>query len=67
MNTNHSQAESWINSAINDIKRAIKSYKARDYSDFAFRSQFAVEKINKAILSYFGLKIEKTHIPHRKF
>ncbi|KKL61881.1 hypothetical protein LCGC14_2190890 [marine sediment metagenome] len=63
MRTNFSQAKSWILSAINDIKRVISSLKRKDFADVAFRSQFAVEKFNKAALNLLGVKIEKTHTP----
>ena len=65
MITNHTQAKDWINSAINDIVRAFKGKRAKDYADFAFRSQLAVEKLNKALLCFFGLKIEKVHTPSK--
>jgi len=51
MKTNFSQAKSWITSAINDIKRVLIDLKLKDFSRVAFRSQFAVEKLNKMILS----------------
>ncbi len=63
MNTNFSQGKSWIISAISDIKIVLNSLKNEYYSLVAFRSQFAVEKLNKAVLSFMGLKIEKTHTP----
>jgi len=63
MKTNFSQGKSWITSAINDIKIVLNSLKNEYYSLVAFRSQFAVEKLNKAILSIMGLKFEKTHTP----
>ena len=63
MKTNFTQAKSWILSAINDIKRVLNSLKRKDFADVAFRSQFAVEKLNKAVLNLLGVKIEKTHTP----
>ena len=63
MNTNFSQGKSWIKSAISDIKIVLNSLQNEYYSLVAFRSQFAEEKLNKAILSFMGLKIEKTHTP----
>ncbi len=63
MRTNFSQAKSWILSAINDIKRVKYSLKRKDFADVAFRSQFAVEKFNKAALNLLGVKVEKTHTP----
>ncbi len=63
MKTNFSQAKSWILSAITDIKRVIYSLKRKDFADVAFRSEFAVEKLNKAALNLLGVKIEKTHTP----
>lgn len=63
MKTNFTQANSWIISAINNIKRVLNSLKRKDFADVAFRSQFAVEKLNKAILSLLGVKFEKTHTP----
>ena len=63
MKTNFSQATSWITSAINDIKRVLNDLSLKDFSRVAFTSQFAVEKLNKAIFSLFGIKIEKTHNP----
>ena len=63
MKTNFTQAKSWILSAINDISRVLNSLKRKDFADVAFRSQFAVEKLNKAALNLLGVKIEKTHIP----
>lgn len=63
MKTNFTQAKSWIKSATNDINRVLKGLKRKDFADVAFRSQFAIEKLNKAILSFMGLKIEKTHTP----
>lgn len=47
MKTNFSQAKSWITSAINDIKRVLIDHKLKDFSRVAFRSQFAVEKLNR--------------------
>ena len=49
MNTNFSQGKSWIKSAISDIKIVINSLQNDYFSLVAFRSQFAVEKLNKAI------------------
>jgi len=63
MNTNFSQGKSWIKSAISDIKIVINSLQNGYFSLVAFRSQFAVEKLNKAILSFMGLKVEKPHVP----
>ena len=63
MNTNFSQGKSWILSAISDLKIVISSIQNEFYSLVAFRSQFAVEKLNKAILNFMGLKVEKTHAP----
>lgn len=63
MKTNFSQAKSWINSAFNDTKRMLNDLKLQDFSRVAFTSQFAVEKLNKALLSFLGIKVEKTHNP----
>lgn len=63
MNTNFSQAQSWIKSAISDMKIVINSLQNEFFSLVAFRSQFAVEKLNKAIINFMGLKSEKTHTP----
>lgn len=63
MKTNFSQGKSWIKSAISDMKIVINSLQNDYFSLVAFRSQFAVEKLNKAILSFMGLKAEKTHAP----
>ena len=63
MNTNFTQGKSWIISAISDVKIVINGLQNEYYSLVAFRSQFAVEKLNKAILSFMGLKVEKTHTP----
>jgi HEPN domain-containing protein len=63
MDTNYTQGRSWITSAINDIKIVLNGLKDGYYSLVAFRSQFAVEKLNKAILSFMGLKAEKSHTP----
>ena len=63
MNTNFSQGKSWIKSAISDLKIVINSLQNDFFSLVAFRSQFAVEKLNKAILNFMGLKFEKTHTP----
>jgi len=65
MITNHTQAKGWINSSITEIVREFKGKRAKDYDDFAFRSQLAVEKLNKAILCFFGLKSEKVHTPSK--
>ena len=65
MNTNFTQARNWIISAINDIDRIAKNLKRKDFAAVAFRSQFAIEKLNKALLSYMGIKIEKTHTPSK--
>jgi len=62
-NTNLTRAKKWLNSAITDIKRVLNDLKMKDFADVAFRSQFAVEKINKAILNLFAIKIEKVHNP----
>ncbi len=37
----------------------------KDFSLVAFRSQFAVEKLNNALLNLLGVKIEKTHVPSK--
>ena len=63
METNFTQARKWIISAIHDIKRVLKDLKTEDFADIAFRSQFAVEKLNKSILNLMGIKIQKTHTP----
>ena len=63
MKTNISLAEKWIISAIADIKRFLNGLKIEDFADAAFRSQFAVEKLNKSILVLLGVKIQKTHEP----
>lgn len=63
MKTNLSLAKKWIVSAIADIKRFLKGLEGDDFADVAFRSQFAVEKLNKSILALLGLKIQKTHEP----
>ena len=63
MKTNFTQAKSWIKSAIKDIKRVLNDLNFKDFSRVAFRSQFAVEKLNKSILNLLGIKIEKTHNP----
>ncbi|MFO8018560.1 MAG: HEPN domain-containing protein [Promethearchaeia archaeon] len=62
-NTNLSRAKKWLNSAISDINRVLNDLERGDYADIAFRSQFAVEKINKSIFNIFGIKIEKVHNP----
>jgi len=71
MNTNISQGRSWVNSGIHDLKLVLSSLREKHFSIVAFRSQFAVEKLNKAILCFFGIKIEKTHFPtkiiHKSF
>jgi len=63
MKTNFTQAKSWIISAITDINRVVGSLERNDFADVAFRSQFAIEKLIKALLSLMGVKVEKTHIP----
>jgi HEPN domain-containing protein len=63
MKTNISLAKNWIISAISDIKRIIKDFETEDFADIAFRSQFAVEKLNKSIIGLLGLKVQKTHEP----
>lgn len=63
MKTNISLAKKWIVSAIADLKRFLKSLKSEDFADAVFRSQFAIEKLNKSILILLGLKIQKTHEP----
>lgn len=63
MNTNYTQAKSWISSAISDIEIVLTALKRKYYSLVAFKSQFAIEKLNKGLLNLFGLKIEKTHSP----
>lgn len=63
MKTNISLAKKWIVSAIADIKRLLKGLEVEDFADVAFRSQFAVEKLNKSILVLLGVKIQKTHEP----
>ena len=49
--------------AASDIKRILKDLETDDFADIAFRSQFAVEKLNKSILALLGIKIQKTHEP----
>jgi HEPN domain-containing protein len=63
MKTNISLAEKWIVSTIADIKRLLRALEVEDFADVAFRSQFAVEKLNKSILVLLGVKIQKTHEP----
>lgn len=63
MKTNISLAKKWIESAIADLKRFLKSLESDDFADVAFRSQFAVEKLNKSILTLLGIKTQKTHEP----
>lgn len=63
MNTNYTQAKSWILSAISDIGIVFNALKQKYFSLVAFKSQFATEKLNKALLNLLGLKIEKTHTP----
>jgi HEPN domain-containing protein len=63
MKTNFSQGKSWIVSAISDLKIVVSSIQNEFYSLVAFRSQLAVEKFNKAILNFMGLKVEKTYSP----
>jgi len=63
MKSNFTQAKSWIRSAINDVNRVLNGLKLEDYALVAFRSQFAVEKFNKSIISFIGVKVEKTHTP----
>jgi len=63
MKTNFTQVKSWFTSAINDIKYVLNDLKSQSFARIAFRIQFAVKKLNKAILSLIGLKIEKTHTP----
>ena len=63
MKTNISLAKKWIVSAIADLERFLKSLKSEDFADAAFRSQFAIEKLNKSVLVLLGLKIQKTHEP----
>lgn len=62
-NSNFSQASKWILSFIGDVNRVKRSFDFEDYSDTIFRAQFAVEKLNKAILILFGLKFKKTYTP----
>lgn len=63
MKTNISLAKKWVLSAIADLERFLKSVKTEDFADAAFRSQFAIEKLNKSILILLGVKIQKTHEP----
>ena len=63
MKTNISIAKKWILSAASDIKRILNDLETDDFADIAFRSQFAVEKLNKSILALLGIKIQKTHEP----
>ncbi|MBA7650725.1 hypothetical protein ES703_58536 [subsurface metagenome] len=63
MKTNISLAKKWVLSAIADLERFLKSVKTEDFADAAFRSQFAIEKLNKSILVLLGVKIQKTHEP----
>lgn len=63
MKTNITLAKKWIMSAIADLERFLNSLGIDDFADTAFRSQFAVEKINKSILTLMGVKIQKTHEP----
>jgi len=46
MKTNISLAKKWILSATSDINRILKDLETNDFADIAFRSQFAVEKLN---------------------
>jgi len=63
MNTNISLAKKWISPAVADLERFLNSLKADDFADAAYRSQFAVEKLNKSILLLLGTKFQKTHEP----
>lgn len=63
MKTNISLAKKWILSATSDINRILKDLETNDFADIAFRSQFAVEKLNKSIIGLLGLKVQKTHEP----
>ena len=63
MKTNISLAKKWILSATSDINRVLKDLETNDFADIAFRSQFAVEKLNKSIIGLLGLKVQKTHEP----
>lgn len=65
INSNISQAKKWILSFIKDIDRVKRSYDANDYADSIYRSQFAVEKLNKSILILFGFQFKKTHTPSK--
>lgn len=63
MKTNIALAKKWISSAIADLERFLNSIEIDDFADAAFRSQFAVEKLNKSILILLGAKTQKTHEP----
>jgi HEPN domain-containing protein len=63
MKTNISLTKKWIESAIADLGRFLKSLESNDFADVVFRSQFAVEKLNKSILVLLGIKTQKTHEP----
>jgi len=63
MKTNFTQAKNWITSAINDVKIVLNSLKMKFFALAASRCQLAAEKLNKAILSFIGLKTKKTHMP----
>jgi HEPN domain-containing protein len=65
INSNITQARKWIISVINDIERVKRSYEANDYADSIYRCQFAIEKINKAILILFGFQLKRTHTPSK--
>jgi HEPN domain-containing protein len=56
-------AKKWIESAIADLRRFLNSLESDDFADVVFRSQFAVEKLNKSIVVLLGVKTQKTHEP----
>ena len=61
--SNHQDAKTWFEMALSDIERIIRSFKAEDYADCAFRIQFCSEKIVKGLILLYGGQFKKIHSP----
>ena len=61
--SNHQDAKTWFEMALSDIERIIRSFKAEDYADCAFRIQFCSEKMVKGLVLLYGGQFKKIHYP----
>ncbi|MFQ6054643.1 MAG: HEPN domain-containing protein, partial [Methanosarcinales archaeon] len=58
---NIQKTKDWIMMALEDIDDAMADFNEKRYPSSVFHAQQCVEKLLKAILSFFGIIHEKTH------